>query len=44
MIEMAVRAYDPCLACASHALPGSMPLVVDIYWNGELYKRFIRNG
>ena len=27
-IEMAIRAHDPCLACASHALPGGMPLRV----------------
>ena len=30
MIEMAFRAYDPCLGCATHALPGSMPLLVRI--------------
>ena len=29
-IEMAFRAYDPCLACATHALPGEMALTVDI--------------
>jgi F420-non-reducing hydrogenase large subunit len=26
MIEMAFRAYDPCLSCATHSLPGKMPL------------------
>lgn len=31
MIEMAFRAYDPCLACATHSLPGEMPLIVRIY-------------
>ena len=30
MVEMAFRAYDPCLACATHALPGRMPLIVNI--------------
>ena len=30
-VEMAFRAYDPCFACATHSLPGEMPLVVDIY-------------
>jgi F420-non-reducing hydrogenase large subunit len=30
-IEMAFRAYDPCLACATHSLPGRMPLEVVIY-------------
>jgi F420-non-reducing hydrogenase large subunit len=29
-IEMAFRAYDPCHACATHSLPGSMPLVVAV--------------
>ena len=28
-IEVAIRAYDPCLSCATHAL-GKMPLEVDI--------------
>jgi F420-non-reducing hydrogenase large subunit len=30
-IEMAFRAYDPCLGCATHALPGHMPIKVNIY-------------
>jgi F420-non-reducing hydrogenase large subunit len=30
-IEMAFRAYDPCFACATHSLPGQMPLEVVIY-------------
>jgi F420-non-reducing hydrogenase large subunit len=30
MVEMAFRAYDPCFACATHALPGTMPLIVRI--------------
>ncbi len=25
-IEMAFRAYDPCFGCATHSLPGKMPL------------------
>ena len=29
-VEMAFRAYDPCLACATHALPGAIPLSVNI--------------
>ncbi|MEY4764222.1 MAG: NAD-reducing hydrogenase HoxS subunit beta [Pseudomonadota bacterium] len=28
-IEVAIRAYDPCLSCATHAL-GQMPLQVDV--------------
>ncbi len=30
-VEMAFRAYDPCLGCATHALPGHTPLRVRIY-------------
>jgi len=29
-IEMAFRAYDPCFACATHSLPGAMPLIVRV--------------
>ena len=29
-IEMAFRAYDPCFGCATHALPGHMPLELTI--------------
>ena len=28
-LEIAVRAYDPCLSCATHAL-GKMPLQVEL--------------
>lgn len=28
MVEMAFRAYDPCFGCATHTLPGQMPLEV----------------
>jgi len=35
-VEVAIRAYDPCLSCATHAL-GRMPLVVELRdHNGEL--------
>jgi F420-non-reducing hydrogenase large subunit len=30
MVEMAFRLYDPCLSCATHSLPGKMPLEVTI--------------
>lgn len=30
MVEMAFRAYDPCLGCATHSLPGSMPLMIQV--------------
>lgn len=29
MVEMAFRAYDPCFSCATHSLPGEMPMVVN---------------
>lgn len=29
MVEMAFRAYDPCFSCATHSLPGQMPMVVN---------------
>jgi F420-non-reducing hydrogenase large subunit len=36
-VEMAFRAYDPCFACATHSLPGEMPLELAIYdSNGNL--------
>jgi F420-non-reducing hydrogenase large subunit len=42
-VEMAFRAYDPCLACATHFLPGEMPLSVEIYGSdGKLKKRIMR--
>ncbi|HNJ77290.1 MAG TPA: Ni/Fe hydrogenase subunit alpha, partial [Azospira sp.] len=28
-VEVAIRAYDPCLSCATHAL-GKMPLTVEL--------------
>lgn len=30
MVEMAFRLFDPCFSCATHSLPGQMPLVVEI--------------
>ncbi len=30
-VEMAFRAYDPCHACATHSLPGGMPLKIRIH-------------
>jgi NAD-reducing hydrogenase large subunit len=29
-VEVAIRAYDPCLSCATHAL-GAMPFVIELY-------------
>lgn len=44
MIEMAFRAYDPCFSCATHSLPGKMPMILDIHdSNGELVQRIVRD-
>ena len=44
MVEMAFRAYDPCMACATHTLPGQMPLEVVIYNSkGELVDRITQH-
>jgi NAD-reducing hydrogenase large subunit len=43
-LEVAVRAYDPCLSCATHAL-GKMPLQVELLnADGELLDRLTKNG
>lgn len=42
-IEIAIRAYDPCLSCATHAL-GQMPLEVELVGaDGSLVSR-LRKG
>ncbi|NMG43441.1 Ni/Fe hydrogenase subunit alpha [Aromatoleum toluvorans] len=42
-IEVAIRAYDPCLSCATHAL-GKMPLVLELAAaNGEVLDRVVRD-
>ena len=43
-VEMAFRAYDPCMACATHSLPGQMPLEVTVRdAAGELLQRLTQN-
>jgi NAD-reducing hydrogenase large subunit len=43
-IEVAIRAFDPCLSCATHAL-GKMPLEVEIVdAGGTLVQRLVRDG
>ncbi len=44
MVEMAFRAYDPCFACATHSLPGKMPLEVEIYSHDEKLLKTIKRG
>ena len=44
LVEMAFRAYDPCFACATHTLPGGMPLELNIYdTQKNLFKNVRRN-
>jgi NAD-reducing hydrogenase large subunit len=43
-IEVAIRAFDPCLSCATHAL-GKMPLAVEIVdARGAVVQRLVRDG
>jgi F420-non-reducing hydrogenase large subunit len=43
-IEMAFRLYDPCLSCATHSLPGNMPLLVTIRnHNGDMIRTLRRD-
>lgn len=41
-VEMAFRAYDPCLACATHALPGKMALTIAVRQRGEVVRSMSR--
>jgi F420-non-reducing hydrogenase large subunit len=44
-IEMAFRAYDPCFGCATHSLPGEMPLEIILHdaESGDVYDT-VRRG
>lgn len=43
-IEVVIRAYDPCLSCATHAM-GQMPLVVEVFdADGSLVDRKIKDS
>ena len=45
MVEMAFRAYDPCFGCATHALPGHMPLIVTVRdRQGNVLQELRRDG
>jgi len=44
MVEMAFRAYDPCFSCATHHLPGHMPLIVNFRdKNGDVVRTLRRD-
>jgi NAD-reducing hydrogenase large subunit len=41
-VEVAIRCYDPCLSCSTHAL-GQMPFNIQVISaNGELVKEITR--
>ena len=43
-IEVAIRAYDPCLSCATHAI-GQMSLIVEVHGpDGDVLDRRVRGG
>jgi NAD-reducing hydrogenase large subunit len=43
-VEAAIRAYDPCLSCSTHAL-GQMPIIVEIVdTDGRVTKTLRRDG
>lgn len=41
-VEMAFRAFDPCYSCATHSLPGRMPLEISIFQGGARRYHFQR--
>ena len=44
MVEMAFRAYDPCFSCATHSLPGNMPLIVNFRdMKGDIQRQIKRD-
>ncbi len=44
LVEMGFRAYDPCFGCATHSLPGSMPLIINIHdGNGDILDQIKRD-
>jgi NAD-reducing hydrogenase large subunit len=43
-VEVAIRAFDPCLSCATHAL-GKMPLAIELVDGaGEVIDRLVKDG
>jgi NAD-reducing hydrogenase large subunit len=43
-LEVAIRAYDPCLSCATHAL-GKMPLEVELVnARGQIVNQVFKNS
>jgi len=43
-VEMAFRAYDPCMACATHTLPGQLPMEIRLRdTEGEVLAQYKQN-
>jgi len=43
-VEVAIRAYDPCLSCATQAL-GKMPIKAELFdHHGQMIQEIIKNG
>ncbi len=42
-VEFAIRCYDPCLSCATHAM-GRMPLEIEVRRGGEVVRRARRRA
>lgn len=43
-VEMAFRAYDPCFGCATHFLPGQMPMEIRLRRpDGEIIEKLTQN-
>ncbi len=42
MVEMTIRAHDPCLSCATHRIDGKLPVKMEIYGpDGQLINTMI---
>jgi F420-non-reducing hydrogenase large subunit len=41
-VEMAFRAYDPCMACATHSAIGQMPLEIRVCDSGHQLIQTVR--
>jgi F420-non-reducing hydrogenase large subunit len=42
-VELALRCFDPCLACATH-LAGKMPMEIEVRHDGELVRKIARRS
>jgi F420-non-reducing hydrogenase large subunit len=43
MLEMAIRAYDPCISCATHNLDGSIATVLSVFDHNGKRMKTLRN-